>query len=296
MRAISNIALTIGLVFSAMVCAALVAAQTCPECYYDRSRPSGNGAGVTPDGRTRLQIHVDTTGMSSSQQSAARSGVDESARMWNTTSSNNQVITYSLFQNDLNVNNSTFVVRIGTPGGAGCAEIDTTVLPHVITVSATLLGRPQADIAAAIAHEIGHRLGLAEARQGGTCGNSSSIMRGGTTACDMAQKQVTSNDVAQVYRSDFQQNTCTQSQPQIAVIETDSSGDIGGDPGGDPCAGNPCCYDPECCGDPYCGNQWCTMVCDYVCSRYCDEFDEWGHCTNYSGWDCEFGSCHQECY
>jgi hypothetical protein len=210
--------------------------------------------------------------------------------MWNTTTANGATITYNIQHNDLNQNNATFVVRVGQPGGAGCAEIDTTVLPHVITVSATLLNRPQEDIRSAIAHEIGHRLGLAEARQGGTCGSANTIMRGGTTACDMVATSVTSADVAQVNRTDFQQSTCTQPQPQNAVVETDSDGG-GDDGGGDPCGGDPCCGDP-CCGDPTC-YQECYIVCETYCSG-CEAIDPydpdecmwWGYCDT---------SCYQVC-
>lgn len=235
--------------------AALAGAQTCPECYHDRPRPTGNGAGVTGDGRQRLQIYVDDTGMSSSQQSAASSGIDGAASMWNDTTADGERTTYYILHTSLNQNNATFVVRIGQPGGAGCAEIDTTVMPHVITVSSTLLGRPQEDIRAAIAHEIGHRLGLAEARQGGTCGTASTVMRGGTSSCDMASPRVTSNDVRQVIRSDFQQSTCTQSQPARAVIESDSGCTDEDFDGWTTCNGD--CDDTA--YDPYnvCGGQWC---------------------------------------
>ena len=139
-------------------------------------RPTGNGASPTFDGRIRLQIYVDEAGMSSSQQDLAWNAVDGAAEMWNTATADGGTTDYVIEPNLLNQHQATFVVRIGQPGGAGCAEIDTTVMPHVITVSSTLLNAPIADRRAIIAHEIGHRLGLAEARQGGTCGSSNTIM------------------------------------------------------------------------------------------------------------------------
>lgn len=98
---------------------------------------------------------MDGTGTSDSQRDAAWGGVDGAAEMWNTTTADGGTTDYYVQPTALNQNNATFVVKIGQPGGAGCAEIDTTVVPHVITVSATLLSRPLADRKAVIAHEIG---------------------------------------------------------------------------------------------------------------------------------------------
>jgi hypothetical protein len=195
-------------------------AQTiCPECYNDRSRPTGNGTSPTADGRIRLQIYVDPTNMTGSQQDAAWDSLDGAADMWNNATADGEHTDYVITPTILNQSQATFVVKIGQPGGAGCAEIDTSVIPHVITISATLLNASLASRKAIIAHEIGHRLGLADARQGGTCGSASTIMRGATTSCQAASQSISSNDVRQVRRGDYQQSTCTQSQPQTAVIQ-----------------------------------------------------------------------------
>jgi hypothetical protein len=66
-----------------------------------------------------------------------------------------------------------------------------------------------------------------------------------------------------------------------------NGGGGGSDGGSDPCA-----------GDPTCGGRflYCYQTCSQVCSRTCDDWDDYGHCYEYSDWDCSDFDCRVECY
>ena len=107
--------------------------QTCPECY--NNRPHIPGHGTTQDGRTIVKVWIQAQ-QGTSQYAILNGAVGGASGSWNnaTDGSGNHINYY--FDQTTNQNEADFVVTVGTPGG-GCAEIDTSVYPHVITVSAT---------------------------------------------------------------------------------------------------------------------------------------------------------------
>src|SRR5688500_16070618 len=119
------------------------------------------------------------------------------------------------FDQTTNQNEADFVVTVGTPGG-GCAEIDTSVYPHVITVSATATQQTTEALEGLMKHEFGHRLGLAEAANTLTCGTSTTIMRG-HVGCVPVVTQIQASDVAQARAQFANQNACTRQAPSTAT-------------------------------------------------------------------------------
>lgn len=180
-----------------------------------------------------------------------------------------------------------------TPSGGGGFAETTTTFPFTMRLAPAngTLGNgafTAADLCGRISHEIGHKLGVTDV--GSSC---DSIMDGVNPNGTRDVNQVRTNDVQQV-RNNF--NPVTRTNGTCTAAGTDHEpGEGGGDPPGG-CGSDPCCNDPECCGDPMCGDQWCSWICEQVCSRYCDDFDEFGNCTNWSSWECDMGNCHQECY
>ena len=181
-----------------------------------------------------------------------------------------------------------------TPSGGGGFAETTTTYPfsmRLAPANGNLGGGTFTadDLCGRIAHEIGHKLGLAEVTS--AC---NSIMDGVNPDGTRDVNHLQTNDVQQV-RNNF--NPVTRTNGTCTAPGTDHEDSGGGDPGGG-CGSDPCCSDPECCGDPNCGDQWCSIVCDYECSRYCDDLDEFGHCNpgGWSPWECGSTDCHQECY
>jgi hypothetical protein len=162
--------------------------------------------------------------------------------------------------------------------------------PNNATLNAGV--HPDEDICGRIAHELGHMLGL-----NGISVDCFSVMHSSKADGSRDWNIVTAQDVYAVNRNldDTTRLNGFCKPPQN--LSDDPASEGGGDPGGG-CGSDPCCSDPECCGDPSCGDQWCSWICEYNCSRYCDDFDEFDHCNpgGWSPWECEYGDCHQECY
>jgi hypothetical protein len=144
------------------------------------------------------------------------------------------------------------------------------------------------DLCGRIAHEIGHKLGLAEATT-----NCDTVMSGVNADGTRDVDGVNANDVAQV-RNNF--NPTTRTDGTCAAPGTDSEGSSGGgDPcGGDPCGGDPCgdycCYDPSSCGGwSYCVT-YTDTYCDYECwviNAYTEQCEYWHEsCHTYSWTEC----------
>jgi hypothetical protein len=148
-----------GFILSTILFTTIAAQQTCPECYSNRGHLAGHG--TSEDGRTRANIYIETP-QGTPEYSILNGAVGGASDDWNRASDGSgNKINYK-FEQTTDQTQADFIVTVGTPGG-GCAQIDNSVYPHVITVSATLLQQSPAEIEAAIEHELGHRFGLAEA-------------------------------------------------------------------------------------------------------------------------------------
>jgi hypothetical protein len=199
--------------------------------------------------------------MSSEQQTAANTALTAASNMWNSATDGSGNHTQYSFHNasDL-VPADIFIVR-GTPQG-GCAQIDMGSTPYIITVSDGALASN--DLAAIIAHELGHAAGLAEATGNLECGQSPSIMRGkeyGT--CKQMFTDVQPSDVAQS-NANFNPGTrpsCTATSGQKPALEDDGgSGTGGGGAGGGAGGGDPldgACLSHACDF----GEEWNTATC-----------------------------------
>ena len=195
-----------------LLVAITIFAQTCPECY--SNRPHLQGHGTDANGRTIVNVYIETP-QGTSSYSTLNGAVGGASQSWNSaTDASGNHINYS-FQQTQNQNESDFIVRIGTPAG-GCASIDASVFPHVITVSSTAVAQSTQAIEATIKHEFGHRLGLAEAGNTVACGMSTTIMRG-ATGCVPAVTQIQQSDVAQARAQYSNPNSCTRQAPPTAA-------------------------------------------------------------------------------
>src|SRR5687768_7380387 len=189
----------------------IIFAQTCPECY--NNRPHIPGHGTTTDGRTIVKIWIQQQ-QGTPEYSILNGAVGGASSSWNnaTDSSGNRI--HYHFDQTTNQNEADFVVRVGTPAG-GCATIDTSVYPHVITVSANAMQQTTGAFEGVLKHEFGHRLGLAEAANTATCGSSTTIMRGHTNCVPLVQ-QIQQSDVAKARAQYVNQSSCTRVAPTTA--------------------------------------------------------------------------------
>ncbi len=263
------------------------AAQTvCPECYNNREPPAGHG---TTNGRTTLNIMVE--GFPSGQDETAYTAVAVASQKWNeatdTGAPGGNTIPFYLQPNST-PEQADFIVRLGTPNGSTCASIDNTVYPHVITVSADAVG--SGNLEAILEHELGHRLGLADATGTVACGGSTSIMRGHQPGnCTQVVQNIQPSDVAQVNRNadPNTRSSCTGTAPPTAFVQEE--------PG------------PECPDNDFDGVTTCAGDCDdfdpsytYDCSYYQYQYPEcyaryevtdYYYCTSNNGgetWSCRY--------
>jgi hypothetical protein len=198
------------------------AQQNCPACYNNMQPPTNRWGYGSNNGQT-VRYLIDTTNMTQAQQSSASQGAAAAADRWNnaTDGAGNNAPYY--VESAPDANNTDFIIRIGNPGG-GCAQIDTAVYPHVITLSANQLNQVNDEVAGAIAHEFGHRFGLAES-------NCNNTIMSGQNNCQGVFNQVSATDVSQS-RTNYADNTranCTQTGPTTAYYEEGGGGGGGCD-------------------------------------------------------------------
>jgi hypothetical protein len=227
------------------------AQQICPECYTNQTHIPGHG--TSDDGRTLVKIFIETP-QGTPEYAKIDGGVGGASYSWNqkTDGSGNKIDYY--FEQTYDQTQADFIVTIGNPAG-GCAQIDMTVYPHVITVSSALLQQSTADIEAAFKHEFGHRLGDAEASNTATCGSSTTIMRGQLN-CVFWVHDIQPSDVAQARLAYRNPTACTRTSQPTAGAE-EESGTPTPSPTAAPCPGhcpsfvglNQTCFGPE---------DWCT--------------------------------------
>jgi hypothetical protein len=185
-----------------------LAQQTCPECFSNVGHLTGHGP--SDDGRIKANIYIETP-QGTPEYSILNGAVGGASNDWNIARDNSGNQVDYKFEQTTDQGNADFVVTVGTPAG-GCAQIDMSVYPHVITVSAALLQQNTGDIEAVIEHELGHRLGLADASNTLACGAETSIMRG-QLSCVPVVHQIQSSDVSQSRVNYRTANSCSRVAP-----------------------------------------------------------------------------------
>jgi len=132
--------------------------------------------------------------------------------MWNTTTNTNQQKGPISFQLNQDVFSGPSIVVSHVPEAAGgCADISYDSYSGVwyIELSDSLKNLPQAWVAAIIAHEMGHIIGLMEVyEEDGMCADS--VMNGHYQGgCEPIQKTVTGNDISTARQFNGNSSTCT---------------------------------------------------------------------------------------
>ena len=181
---------------------------TCPSC--DVSIPPQEGSG-TVNGRTRVNVfiastwNVDSNGQSQSGTNAniwnavvgyhdQNVNLNGATEMWNNATSGSNHINYQLETNQSFFSGTDIVITRGTPtGGCADAQFDPSSGNWVITLADSLKSLPHDSLAAVIAHEIGHALGLVN-EEASSC--STSIMNGHQAGtCEQLVKNISAGDV-----------------------------------------------------------------------------------------------------
>lgn len=262
----------------------------CPPCYYNQSARTPTKGG-TRGGRHVVKVHtrgnIPTNGYIS--------GVTEGMRRWNdATDTTSQPGTVNrppyIFEPAGLVENADVVIEFTTDNSkTTSATYNPNTTPPTIYINTNHPnwngGANLDQIAGAVAHELGHDRGLANAYPANSgCNFADTVMRGAshTTPHD--------RDVFQMNRALNSPGGCCAdaNNPQ----NTDTGGDGGGgDPcGGDPCCGDYCCSDPSSCGGySYCityTGQDCYEEC-WVINAYTNQCEYWHQtCVPYSWTEC----------
>jgi hypothetical protein len=261
-------------------------AQTvCPECYNNREPPNGHGQ---TDGRTTLNIMVE--GIPSGQDETVNTAVTVASQNWNgatDTGAPGGNTTPFFLQPNSEPEQADFIIRLGTPGG-GCAQIDNSVYPHIITISMDAIN--SGNLEAILEHEIGHRLGLAEATNTANCGSNNTIMNGHYPGgCTMLHPDIQPSDVAQVNRNSDPSTrpSCTGTAPATAFIPDEQ---------GPSCPDNDFDGVTTCDGDCDDFDPSYTYDCYYYGYQYPECYDrymvtDYYYCTSNNGgesWSCRY--------
>ena len=212
----------------------LAQSGVCPPCYKDQAVLQGHGPVSATDNRRKLIIANDVPGVNNSKVTA---GIDSAAQKWNDardTTSNppNSYTTPYFFQSGSYEQADFRVVAVSGTSGPP-AHINLEAHPHEIRIrSDVLTNLNAADLAAMIAHEVGHRIGLANWDQEPNCpGVGATIMNGSNplNGNRMHTTEVKPNDVYQVNRAfdDSTNQNCQVDAPTTAGIPecTDSDAD-----------------------------------------------------------------------
>jgi len=123
-------------------------------------------------------------------------GVVLAREEWNTATDSSGNRTHYSFEQTSEQASADFIIRRGTPTSGRCAEINQAVHPHTITLSSDYDNMEADNVAAVIAHELGHRVGLSNMGSDGCPFSNSSIMNGYSGACIQNVREVSQNDVA----------------------------------------------------------------------------------------------------
>ena len=151
--------------------------------------------------------------------------------------------------------------------GGKCASIFTGSYPLIIRLCKDFRSAPPTWITAAVAHEIGHRIGLAEASGSVACATATTIMRGHFSGrCEPIVKFVQANDVLKSNQNFNTDLICNCEQPDPNWPQQGISCEASSPP---PCE-NPTGAPPEYCP--------------------CEQPD-WIVCTPGSRWNIRYGMC-----
>ena len=258
----------------------------CPPC--DLSQVSMVGSGTAPNNRTLAQIYITSSwnidsngnsisGTNSNIWNATCAGSPgegcssatgpSAASMWNNTQSGGNSAPYYFQVNQSIFSHTDVYIQRGSPEG-GCASIgynpDTGA--WMMTLSDSLKNLSQEWVAAIIAHELGHALGLVEAE--GDCVDS--IMQGHYPGgCETVVKTIQAKDVDAANKAKDDKMHCSvQSQPTVTPTPTPT-------PDLEPTCPFGQTYDWEiskCCQDPppiyYCETELPDTDCPYTIDQY----------------------------
>jgi hypothetical protein len=202
------------------IISATVQSIICPECYRNQPPLLGHGPASAADPRRVLNIVNDIPGNNNAKITNAIGGA---ADKWNqardTTSNPPNVYTTNYKFQQSSYEQADFII-VSKLNGAP-ADIDLQQYTHVISLRADIINNlsPE-DLAATIAHELGHRIGLANSGCADATGQNSTIMNGHDPENGFRQvtTEVRSNDVYQSNRSADPNttNNCTRPDPNTA--------------------------------------------------------------------------------
>ena len=273
----------------------------------------GHGPASATDLRRKLIIANDVPGVNQSKVIAA---IDGAAQKWNdardTVSNPPNSYTTPYFFTSGSYEEADFRV-VAVNGGQDPAFIDLEHYPHEIKIRTDVLNNlSAADLAAMIAHEVGHRIGLANWDKEKNCaGVGATIMNGSNplNGFRMVTTEVKPNDVFQVNRA-FDDNTnqnCQVDAPTTAgvaiCIDSDSDGYCSEEDCDDSAwdSTNTCGEEPFEQGFTQCndgvdndGNGWidCQETnCNHYCSNGCSQW-EWDVCMSLGAAGCYDGNCY----
>ncbi len=213
----------------------LAESGVCPPCYRDQAVLQGHGSVSSTDNRRKLIIANDVPGTNNSK---VTSGIDGAAQKWNdardTTSDPPNSYTTPYFFQSGSYEDADFrvVATSSTSGPPAVIVLDT--YPHEIRIRSDVLANLSAtDLAAMIAHEVGHRIGLANWNEEPSCPNVGATIMNGSNPLNghrMVTTEVKPMDVYQVNRA-FDDSTnmthCQVDAPTTAGLPdcTDVDGD-----------------------------------------------------------------------
>jgi hypothetical protein len=191
-------------------------AETCPPCFYNQTPPNTAGHGTSADGRPKLFIKIDSTwnvDNAGNAQGATNTNIWNAvagcsgcssigaAAEWNSAVGANNSTAPVFVELNQSTSTPNIVITRGNTGGA-CGMINTQPPggPYTLTLPQSAANVDPWAVMSTIAHEIGHILGLNNAPDLSTCGNSS-IMTPAGAGCSWTGRSINPTDVNQSRRA-----------------------------------------------------------------------------------------------
>lgn len=245
------------------------ASGECPPC--NVSQPVLEGSGTASDNRILLQLYIDSSwnidangnsisGTNSNIWNAivgyhdSNVNMNGATEMWNNAQSGSNQIPYHFDVNQSFFSHSDVVIRRGTPAG-GCAHMqyNSFTQTYEMILADSVKNLSHEALAALIAHELGHALGLMNNEGGTEC--ETSIMNGDGGGCVPTTQTIQANDVdaARKHKDDLA-HCSVQSQPTVMPFQPQPT----------PCFDayeESCVYDSDCCTQLHCNYTEVPSVC-----------------------------------